>query len=88
MERPIVKPYRPANPAVWGAVLAIAAGLIVFFGQWVGASHPDNTLLATPAKAAGAGWWAPMAFAAIDGEEVTAVFEPPREPIWRGGPPS
>lgn len=43
---------------------------------------------ALPARAAGAGWWAPLAFAAIDGETPAAMFEPPREPIWRGGPPS
>ena len=38
---------------------------------------------ALPAAAAGASWWGPMAFAAIDGERTATVFEPPRDPIWR-----
>ena len=37
-----------------------------------------------PAATAGAAWWGPMAFAAIDGEMMAASFEPVREPIWRG----
>ena len=37
-----------------------------------------------PAGAAGASWWGPMAFAAIDGQPMAAMFEPPRSPIWRG----
>ena len=37
-----------------------------------------------PLAAAGAQWWGPMAFSAIDGSSVPAMFEPPREPIWRG----
>lgn len=49
-----MKPYKPANPAVWGVVLAIIAALLVFAGEMTGADHPANTLLATPAKAAGA----------------------------------
>lgn len=47
------KPYRPANPLVWGAVLAIVAALIIFGSDVIGSSRPDNTLLATPIKAAG-----------------------------------
>ncbi|MCU1392605.1 MAG: putative hydrolase [Ilumatobacteraceae bacterium] len=39
---------------------------------------------ALPSTAAGAQWWAPMAFAAIDGEPLPTMFEPPRDPIWRG----
>jgi ADP-ribose pyrophosphatase YjhB (NUDIX family) len=39
---------------------------------------------ALPSTAAGAQWWAPMAFAAIDGHPLATTFEPPREPIWRG----
>jgi hypothetical protein len=50
------KPYVPANPLIWGAVLAIIAALIVFGSDAVGSFRPDNTLLATPAKAAGAGF--------------------------------
>lgn len=50
------KPYRPANPAIWGAVLAIIAGLIVYLSDVSGSPRPDNTLLATPLKAAGAGF--------------------------------
>lgn len=37
-----------------------------------------------PAAVAGAQWWGPMAFAAIDGAQLPAMFEPPRDPIWRG----
>jgi hypothetical protein len=39
---------------------------------------------ALPAATAGASWWGPMAFAAIDGEQLAAAFEPVREPVWRG----
>ncbi len=37
-----------------------------------------------PAAVAGAQWWGPMAFAAIDGAQLPAMFESPRDPIWRG----
>ncbi len=37
-----------------------------------------------PWPTAGASWWGPMAFAALRGERLAAVFEPPRLPIWRG----
>ena len=36
-----------------------------------------------PATTAGAGWWAPMAFAAIRGEEFPTVFDAVRSPVWR-----
>ncbi|HEY7625837.1 MAG TPA: NUDIX hydrolase N-terminal domain-containing protein [Ilumatobacteraceae bacterium] len=39
-----------------------------------------------PWPTAGASWWGPMAFAAIDGEMVTTAFEAPRSPMWRGHP--
>jgi len=39
-----------------------------------------------PAATAGADWWGPTAFSAIDGEQMQASFEPVREPIWRGDP--
>ncbi len=39
---------------------------------------------ALPEATAGASWWGPQAFAAIDGEQMQATFEPVREPIWRG----
>jgi ADP-ribose pyrophosphatase YjhB (NUDIX family) len=39
---------------------------------------------ALPWPTAGAEWWAPMAFAAIDGSALAATFEPPRAPVWRG----
>jgi ADP-ribose pyrophosphatase YjhB (NUDIX family) len=39
---------------------------------------------ALPAATAGAQWWGPMAFAAIDGAELKAAFEPPRPDVWRG----
>ena len=52
----MAKPYRPANPALWGAVLAIIAGVIVYLSDTTGTPRPDNILLATPLKAAGAGF--------------------------------
>lgn len=38
---------------------------------------------ALPERTAGAQWWAPMAFAAIEGEEHPTTFDPPRDPVWR-----
>ena len=37
-----------------------------------------------PEATAGAGWWGPMAFAAIGGEAQPATFDAPRSPVWRG----
>jgi len=37
-----------------------------------------------PQPCVGAEWWADNAFAAIDGRAVSATFDPPREPMWRG----
>lgn len=48
-----LKPYRSANPLIWGAVFAIIVGLFAVLGEILGASKPDSALLATPAKAAG-----------------------------------
>ena len=39
---------------------------------------------ALPHATAGADWWGPVAFAAIDGMQVPASFEPPRPEVWRG----
>ena len=36
-----------------------------------------------PATAAGVQWWAPMAFAAINGERFPTSFDGVRSPIWR-----
>ena len=38
---------------------------------------------ALPEATAGASWWAPLAFAAINGAEAPTVFDPPRDPVWR-----
>lgn len=38
---------------------------------------------ALPEATAGAAWWAPMAFRAIDGETSAATFDPVRDDIWR-----
>ena len=38
---------------------------------------------ALPEPTAGAQWWAPMAFAAIDGDHAPATFDPVRPDIWR-----
>ncbi len=37
-----------------------------------------------PEPSAGAQWWGPPAFAAINGEEAPTRFDPPRDPMWRG----
>jgi len=39
-----------------------------------------------PQVTAGAEWWAERAFAAINGEVLTASFDAPRLPMWRGTP--
>lgn len=36
-----------------------------------------------PKPTAGASWWGPMAFAAIDGVQTLTTFEAPRSPMWR-----
>ena len=36
-----------------------------------------------PEATAGAAWWGPIAFAAINGEPLPARFDPPRQPVWR-----
>lgn len=38
-----------------------------------------------PEATAGAGWWGPMAFAAIRGDEAPATFDAVRFPVWRSG---
>lgn len=38
---------------------------------------------ALPEATAGAQWWGPIAFAAINGEPAPARFDPPRDPVWR-----
>lgn len=67
--------------------------LLLFHCRAVGGSlrpHPletegvgwfDRTDL--PPATAGAEWWGPMAFAAIDGRRLPAAFEPVRDPVWR-----
>ncbi len=45
----------------------------------VGWFGPDEL----PATTAGAHWWAPMAFAAINGEDVPTAFDAVRSPVWR-----
>jgi ADP-ribose pyrophosphatase YjhB (NUDIX family) len=39
-----------------------------------------------PWPTAGSGWWASMAFAAIDGELHPTAFDEPRTDVWRGLP--
>lgn len=39
-----------------------------------------------PEPLAGAARWVELAFAAIDGRQQAAVFDPPREPLWRVPP--
>ncbi len=38
---------------------------------------------ALPEATAGAAWWGPMAFAAIDGEHSAATFDEVRDEVWR-----
>jgi hypothetical protein len=38
---------------------------------------------ALPEATAGAQWWGPMAFAAIDGDTTDATFDPVRPDVWR-----
>lgn len=67
--------------------------LLLFYCRAVGGElrgHPLETSGvgwfardALPPRAAGANWWGPTAFAAIDGARHTATFEPPREQVWR-----
>jgi ADP-ribose pyrophosphatase YjhB (NUDIX family) len=45
----------------------------------VGWFGPDEL----PPSTAGAQWWGPMAFAAVNGEEFPTSFDPVRSPIWR-----
>jgi hypothetical protein len=45
----------------------------------VGWFGPDEL----PEATAGAQWWGPMAFAAIEGEEAPTRFDSPRNPVWR-----
>jgi ADP-ribose pyrophosphatase YjhB (NUDIX family) len=45
----------------------------------VGWFGPDSL----PATTAGAQWWAPMAFAAIRGDDMPTHFDPVRSPVWR-----
>lgn len=49
------KPYKPANPMIWGAVTGLIVALIVLLSDIFGTARPDNTLLATPFKAGFAG---------------------------------
>jgi ADP-ribose pyrophosphatase YjhB (NUDIX family) len=37
-----------------------------------------------PERTAGAAWWGPAAFAAIDGQLSHTSFDEPRSPVWRG----
>jgi ADP-ribose pyrophosphatase YjhB (NUDIX family) len=67
---------------------------IVFHLRMVGGelkAHPLETADvgffaedALPAPLAGVGRWGPAAFAAIRGEPIEVIFDPPRSPPWRG----
>lgn len=48
----------------------------------VGWFHRDQL----PPFTAGAQWWGPQAFAAIDGVELRTSFDAPRDDVWRGRP--
>lgn len=69
---------------------------LVFHCRAVGGTlerHPLETRAAgwftedgLPSPLAGAERWIPAAFAAIRGEVIEVVFDPPRDPTWRGEP--
>lgn len=50
------KSYRPWNPALVGAIVAVIAALIVFGSDAAHTSRPDNPMLATPWTAGGTGF--------------------------------
>lgn len=67
--------------------------MILFYCRAVGgelAGHPLETADVgwfgpdeLPWPTVGVQWWGPMAFAAIRGEPIETVFDPPRAPVWR-----
>jgi hypothetical protein len=67
--------------------------MLLFYCRAVGgelAGHPLETADVgwfgpdeLPWPTVGVQWWGPMAFAAIRGEPIETVFDPPRAPVWR-----
>jgi ADP-ribose pyrophosphatase YjhB (NUDIX family) len=67
--------------------------MLLFFCRATGGDlrpHPLETsdvgwfgAASLPEATAGASWWAPMAFAAINGEEMPTAFDQPRDRVWR-----
>jgi len=67
--------------------------MLLFYCRAVGgelSGHPLETSdvgwfgpTSLPEATAGAQWWGPQAFAAIEGEEAPTRFDPPRDPIWK-----
>ena len=57
------------------------------FVRWQARVHgfgrAAETRFALPEATAGAQWWGPMAFAAIDGDITDATFDPVRPDVWR-----
>ncbi len=68
--------------------------MLLFYCQAIGGelvAHPLETSGVgwfrrdnLPERTAGAAWWGPAAFAAIDGQLSHASFDEPRSPVWRG----
>ncbi|NNE12677.1 MAG: NUDIX domain-containing protein [Ilumatobacter sp.] len=69
--------------------------MLLFFCRATGGelrAHPLETSAvgwfgpaSLPEATAGAAWWAPPAFAAINGEEAPTSFDLPRDDVWRSG---
>jgi hypothetical protein len=57
LRMPDLKDYRPANPLIWGAVLAVICAVIVTLTQLTGTPVPENRLLQTPLAAAAPGFF-------------------------------
>ena len=51
--------------------------------RWSAPTSAGSAATSCRAATAGAQWWAPMAFAAINGEDFPTVFDAVRSPIWR-----
>lgn len=55
--------YRPWNPVIVGAIVAVIAALIVFGSDTAHSSRPDNLMLSTPWTAGGTGFMMGMLLA-------------------------
>jgi hypothetical protein len=54
--REALKPYKSANPFVWGAWLGIGSAAIVIAAQFIGTAPTGHILIDDPMRASGAGF--------------------------------